>query len=88
MRILPQFSFTLASFDTTLAFTALHLQLHDYFLLFLEDYKQDQHFDVSFDCFKLAFQCMPHLLASGFSRMVFEHLRNCFHPKDSACGFF
>jgi hypothetical protein len=30
---------------------------------------------------------MPHLLANGFSRMVFEHLWDCFHPKDLASGF-
>ncbi len=31
---------------------------------------------------------MPHLSISGHSRMVFEHLLKCFHPKDSAYGFF
>jgi hypothetical protein len=30
---------------------------------------------------------MPHLLANGHSGTIFEHLRNCFHPKDSMNGF-
>ncbi len=29
---------------------------------------------------------MPHLLASGIFGMVFEHLQDCFHPKDSING--
>jgi hypothetical protein len=40
MRILPPFSLA-PSFDTTLTFNALHFQLDVYFLLFLEDFKQD-----------------------------------------------
>jgi hypothetical protein len=31
---------------------------------------------------------MPHLLANGHFGMVFEHLQDFFHPKDSASGFF
>jgi hypothetical protein len=30
---------------------------------------------------------MPHLSISGPSRMIFEHLRKKFHPKDSVSGF-
>jgi hypothetical protein len=30
---------------------------------------------------------MPRLSTIGFSKMVFEHLQNCFHPEDFACGF-
>jgi hypothetical protein len=88
MHIFPPFSLAPASSDTTLAFTALHLQLDGYFLFFLKDYKRDQHFVIFSDYFKLAFQCMPHLLESGLFRMVFEDLRNCFHPKDLTSGFF
>jgi len=31
---------------------------------------------------------MLHLSTSGPYGMVFEHLQNCFHPKDSTSGFF
>jgi hypothetical protein len=31
---------------------------------------------------------MPHLSANGHLGMVFEHLRDCFHPEDSMNGFF
>jgi hypothetical protein len=30
---------------------------------------------------------MPHLLANSFFGMVFEHLWDCFYPKDSMNGF-
>jgi hypothetical protein len=30
---------------------------------------------------------MPHLLANGPSTRVFEHLWDCFHPKDSVNVF-
>jgi hypothetical protein len=30
---------------------------------------------------------MPHLLANGHFRMVFEHHQNYFHPSFSANGF-
>jgi hypothetical protein len=59
------------SSDTTSVFTALHPESNGYFLLFLEDYELDYNFELSFDSFKLAFQHMPHLLASGPSRMIF-----------------
>jgi hypothetical protein len=76
------------SFDTTtLVLTTLHFELNGYFPFFLEDYELDQDFEPFFDSFKLTFQHMPHLLASGPSRMVFEHIRDCFHPKNSTSGF-
>jgi hypothetical protein len=30
---------------------------------------------------------MPIVFVNGISRMVFEHLQNCFHPKDSVISF-
>jgi hypothetical protein len=30
---------------------------------------------------------MLHLSISGLFGMIFEHLQNCFHPKDSVNGF-
>jgi hypothetical protein len=30
---------------------------------------------------------MPHLLANRFFKMVFEHIVNYFHPRDSTSGF-
>ncbi len=37
--------------------------------------------------FPLLHQCMPHLLTNVPSKMVFEHLQDCFHPKSSKNGF-
>jgi hypothetical protein len=65
----PTFSTT-----TTLAFTILHLKSYGYLLLFLEDYEPNQDLELSIDSFKLTFQRMPHLLASGPFGMVLEHL--------------
>jgi hypothetical protein len=70
---LAPFSLSPTSFNTTSTLTALHLQSHGYFPFFLEDYKLDQNLEISSISFKLAFQRMPHLLASAFG-MVFEHL--------------
>jgi hypothetical protein len=84
---LPPFSPTPTSFNTTLAFIALHHESNCYCPFFLDDYELNQNLKLSFDSFKLTFQCMPHLLANGPSKMVFEHLRDCFHPKDLANGF-
>jgi hypothetical protein len=75
------------SFDTTLAFTTLHPKLDGCFLIFFKNYELDQDLEPSFDSFKLAFQRMPHLSKSGHFGMVFEHLRNCFHPKDLVSAF-
>jgi hypothetical protein len=55
---------------------------------FLEDYKPNQNLELSFDSFKLMFQCMSHLSASGPFGIVFEHLHDYFHLKDLASGFF
>ncbi len=74
VRILAPFSPTPMSSNTTSVFTTLHLKSNGYFLLFLEDYELDYDIELSFDSFKLTFQHMPDLLASGPSRMVFEHL--------------
>ncbi len=30
---------------------------------------------------------MPHLSENGPCRMVFEHLQDCFHPKDLTSGY-
>jgi hypothetical protein len=68
------------SFNTTLVLIAVHFESDGYFLLFLEDYKLDQAIELYSDYFKLTFQHMPHLLASGPSGMVFKHLQNRFHP--------
>ncbi len=50
-------------------------------------YKSNQGFQLSFDSFKLTFQCMPHLSTSGVSMMVFEHLWDYFHLEDLGSGF-
>jgi hypothetical protein len=78
---------TPTSSDTTSTLTALHPKSNGYFSLFLENYKPDQDLKFSFDYFKSAFQCMPHLSASGPFKMVFEHLQDYFHLKDLANGF-
>jgi hypothetical protein len=82
---LAPFSPAPISSNTTLIFTALHLDLDGYFLFFLKDYEPDRDLKFSSDYFKLALQHMSHLLASGFSRMVFEHL--CFHLEHLINGY-
>ncbi len=72
----------------TLVFTTLHPKSNGCFSFFLEDYKLHQDLKPSSNSFKLAFQCMPHLLWSGPFGMIFEHFWNCFHPIDLASGFF
>ncbi len=74
-----QYSHTLAPFfpaptpfDTTSVLITLHFESNGYFMLFLEYYKLDQDFEFFFDSFKLAFQYMLHLLASGLYGMTFE----------------
>jgi hypothetical protein len=86
-RALAPFSPTPMSFNTTSTFTALHHESDGYFLFFLNDYEPDQNLKLFFYSFKLTFQCMPHMLANGPSRMVFEHLWDRFHPKDLTSGF-
>jgi hypothetical protein len=78
---------THASSNTTLIPIALHPKSDGYFSFFLKDYEPDQDLEFSFYSFKLTFQGMPHLLTNGISGMVFEHLRNYYHPEDSTSGF-
>jgi hypothetical protein len=70
-----------------LARTALHLESNGLFPFFWEDYELDQDFELSSNFFKLAFQFMPNPSTSGPFSIVFEHLRDYFHPKDFANGF-
>jgi hypothetical protein len=49
---------------------------------FLQKYKPEQDLELSSDSFKLAFQCIPHLLASGPFGMVFKYPQDYFHLKD------
>jgi hypothetical protein len=84
---LAPFSPAPTSSNTTSTLTTLHLESNGYFPFFLKDYEPNQDFKLSFDSFKLTFQCMPHLSTSGPYGMVFEHLQNYFHPKDSTNGF-
>jgi hypothetical protein len=84
---LASFAPTPTSFDTTSVFTTLHLKSNGYFSFFLKNYELDQDLELSSDSFKLAFQCMLHLSASGPFMTIFEHLRHCFHFEDSASGF-
>jgi len=53
-HILVPFSFALMSFDTTLVFITLHLELDGYFSLFFEEYKLNQDLELSSNFFKLA----------------------------------
>jgi hypothetical protein len=69
--ILAPLFFSPTSFDTASTFTALHLESNGYFLLFLEDYKPNQNLELFPNSFKLVFQCMSHLLASGLFGMIF-----------------
>jgi hypothetical protein len=73
---LAPFSLAPMSFDTTLALTALHLDLDGYILFILKDYEPDQDFELSSNSFKSTIQQMTHLLVSGYFRMVFEHLQD------------
>jgi hypothetical protein len=53
------------SFNTTSILVTLHLESNGYFPLFLADYEPNKDLELSFDSFKLTFQCMSHKLASG-----------------------
>jgi hypothetical protein len=75
------------SSNTTLTFIALHLESKGFFPFFLEDYELKQDFELSYEPFKLTFQCMPNLSASGRFGTMFEHLRNYFYFEDSMSGF-
>jgi hypothetical protein len=78
---LAPFSFAPTSFDITLTFTALHPESNGYFLFFLEDYKQDQDFELSSEFFKMAFQCMLHLSVSGHFGIFFDTFETIFTLK-------
>ncbi len=85
--ILATFSPTPTSSNTTLVLIVLHLESNGVFSFVLENYELDQDLEVSFDSFKLTFQCMLNLFTSGLFGMVFEHFQNFFHPKDFVSGF-
>jgi hypothetical protein len=70
-QVLAPFSLEPTSFETTLALIILHLESDGFFLLFLEDYKLNQDLKLSYEVFKLAFQCMVHLFINGHYGMVF-----------------
>jgi hypothetical protein len=75
---LAPFSPTPMSSNTNSTLTTLYHESNDYFMFFFKDYKLDQDFKLSYDSFKLAFQHMLHLSASGPYGMVFKHPPNCF----------
>jgi hypothetical protein len=75
------------SFDATLAFIILHLKSNIFFLFILEDYEPNQDIELSSYYFKLTFQHMPNLFASGPFGMVIKHLENYFHLENSISGF-
>jgi hypothetical protein len=83
---LAPFSPTPTSSNTTSTFITLHPNSNGY-LLFLKDYELDQKLKLSYDSFKLTFQHMPHLLASGPFGMIFECFQDYFHPEYSTNGF-
>jgi hypothetical protein len=86
-RALAPLSFAPTSFNTTLVLFILHPQSSGFLPFFFKNYEPDQDFKHSLDFFKSTFQHMPHLFASVFSKMVFEHLQNCFQLEDFANGF-
>ncbi len=65
----------------------LHPKSNGFFLSFFEKYETYHEFEFSSNSFMLAFQHISHLSISGPFGMVFKHLSNCFHPKDSKHGF-
>ncbi len=79
--VLAPFTPTPTSSNTTSILMVLHLKSNDHFLLFLKDYELNQDFKLSFNSFKLTFQHMLHLLASGPSGMVFLTPLKWFSPK-------
>jgi len=70
------------SLHTTSTFTTLHPKSNGYFPFSPQNYKLNQDFKLSSDYFKLTFQRMPHLMASGLFMMVFEHFQDYFHLED------
>jgi hypothetical protein len=66
---------TLMSSNTTLVLITLHFELDRFPPFFGRlEVNQNQDLELSFDSFKLTFQCMLNLFANGPSRMVFKHL--------------
>jgi len=59
------------SSNTTLALTTLHLKSNGYFPFYFLNYEPYQDLELSSNSFKLAFEYMPHLSASGHYGMVF-----------------
>jgi hypothetical protein len=51
------------------------------------EFQLEVDLDFSFDMFKTTFMHLAHLLISGLSGMVFEHLQNLFDIEDSTIGF-
>ncbi len=74
--VLTSFAPAPMSFDATLAFIILHLKSNIFFLFILEDYEPNQDIELSSYYFKLTFQHMPNLFASGPFGMVIKHLEN------------
>jgi hypothetical protein len=70
-HVLAPFTPSPTSFDTTSILITLHPKSNGHFPLFLKDYELDQNFKLSSNSFKLTFQHMLHLSASGPSMMVF-----------------
>jgi len=75
------------SSNTNSTFTTLHFESNGYFSFLLKDYNLNQEINISCNSFKLTFQRISHLSNIGIFGMVFEHLRDYFHPKSLECGF-
>ncbi len=86
-RTMAPFSLTHTSSNTTSALTTLHPESNGYFLFFFENYELNHDLTFFFNSFKLAFQRMPHLSASGHFGMVLEHLWDCLHLENLPSGF-
>jgi hypothetical protein len=84
---LEPFSFAPMSFNTISTLTALHLKSNGYFPFFSKDYEQDKNLEFFSNSFELTFQHLLHLFVRGHYGMIFEHLWDFFHPKNSTNGF-
>jgi hypothetical protein len=72
-RTLAPFFPTPTSFDTTSTFIALHPKADGYSTFFFEYYKLNKNLEFFSDFFKLVFQHISHLSASGHFGIIFEH---------------